>query len=105
MTSAPRLPRAICIVCAIAVLGMRQATAADHRLAAVDASAIAAAQNLPLPSLPAGGAAWATSADDEQVIDDFESPSWPDRRYWALVTDLNGADGGDYYWAPRDCHV
>jgi hypothetical protein len=79
--------------------------AAGPHLQAADVATLATVQSLPLPVVSHPAPGWAPAQAPTQVIDDFESPSWPNPGIWVAVTDLNSPTDVKVTWAPRDCQA
>jgi hypothetical protein len=97
--------------CLLAALTLGASVTAATALAApavpqpADTAAIEAVQRLPRPTLRADTVPWLVPAGEHVLIDDFEAVPWPNPERWVQVLDLNGAaTGGEYLWAPRNCH-
>lgn len=70
----------------------------------VDGTTIAAATALPLPA-PLAQLAWVPGRAGDQLIDDFESSTWPEPSIWAAVLDLGRLTGEAITWGARDCRA
>lgn len=95
----------VLVLAVLAVLPALQVRAAGPQPQQVDRSSVEQMQRLPALPLPDDAPAWRASPTPQQLIDDFESGTWPDRYTWVYVADLNGAAAGHHHWGPRSCRA
>lgn len=95
----------------MAAVGTVRGSSPDGRLHSVDETALRAVLELPRPSLLAGSPGARTNAfvvppgAGRTVIDDFESPSWPESDRWVYVGDLVNDATLAIEWSTSECRA
>ncbi len=66
---------------------------------------LSVAEALPVPVFELAQPVWTPSLAPYQLIDDFESASWPEGSIWPVVLDLSGYADEPVTWGPRGCRA